>query len=125
MMTWKLDSNQPLYLQIVDRIRYDIVSGRYSPGEKFPTVRELALEAGVNPNTMQRSLAELESRGLLFSQRTTGRFVTEDENVIRTIRRDLAREQVWSLIQQMNRLGFGKEETLGLINSIYEEATHG
>lgn len=125
MMTWKLDSNQPLYLQIVDRIRYDIVSGRYSPGEKFPTVRELALEAGVNPNTMQRALAELESRGLLFSQRTTGRFVTEDENVIRTIRRDLAREQVWSLIQQMNRLGFGKEETLGLINSIYEEATHG
>ena len=71
-MSWNLDSNRPIYPQIMERITMDIISGTYPPGSKLPSVRELAQEAGVNPNTMQKSLSELERTGLLYSQRTSG-----------------------------------------------------
>ena len=81
-MDWNFRSDQPIYSQLTQRLTEAIVSGIYAPGEKLPSVRELAVEAGVNPNTVQRALAELERDGLVFSQRTTGRFVTENENMI-------------------------------------------
>ena len=81
-MDWNFRNDQPIYSQLTQRLTEAIVSGIYAPGEKLPSVRELAVEAGVNPNTVQRALAELERDGLVFSQRTTGRFVTENENMI-------------------------------------------
>lgn len=77
-MSWNLNSERPIYAQIMERITMDIISGIYTPGAKLPSVRDLAQEAGVNPNTMQKALSELERTGLLFSQRTSGRFITED-----------------------------------------------
>ena len=89
-MPWNLDADRPIFLQILERIRMDIISGKYTPGEKLPSVRELAAQAAVNPNTMQRAFAELERTGLVYSKRTSGRFITEDQEMIDAIRADLA-----------------------------------
>lgn len=114
-MAWKLDSDRPIYSQILERIEMQIVSGIYEPGSKIPSVRELAAEAGVNPNTMQRALAELERKGLVVTQRTSGRVVTEDMNMIKETRSALAKEQIQDFISRMRELGFEKEEILALI----------
>lgn len=114
-MAWKLDSDRPIYSQILERIEMQIVSGIYEPGSKIPSVRELAAEAGVNPNTMQRALAELERKGLVVTQRTSGRVVTEDMNMIKETRSALAKEQIQDFISRMRELGFEKEEILVLI----------
>lgn len=116
-MAWNLDSDRPIYTQILERMEMQIVSGIYKPGSKVPSVRELAAEAGVNPNTMQRALAELERKGLVTTQRTSGRVVTEDMEMIRETRNTLAKEQIQDFIQRMKELGFEKEEILALIKS--------
>lgn len=119
-MPWELDSGQPIFKQIVDRIRMDIVSGKYQPGERMASVRELAAEAAVNPNTMQRAFAELERMGLVYSRRTSGRFITEDQEMILALRRDIAREKVKLFFESMGRLGFSREETLALVDRYME-----
>ena len=86
-MPWNLDSDRPIFIQIIERIQVDIISGLYKPGDKLPSVRELAQEASVNPNTMQKALSELERTGLVYSQRTSGRFITEDTAMINKIGR--------------------------------------
>ena len=93
-MAWDLDADRPIYAQLVERIQMQIVSGQYLPGGKLPSVRDLAAVAAVNPNTMQKAFAELERSGLIITQRTNGRTVTEDEEMIRKIRAELAREHV-------------------------------
>ena len=100
-MAWKLNSDRPIYAQILERIQMQIVSGVYQPGTKIPSVRELAADAGVNPNTMQKALAELERSGLVMTQRTSGRVVTEDLNMIKEIRNQLAGEQVKEFVKKM------------------------
>lgn len=116
-MAWNLDSDRPIYAQILERIEMQIISGIYKPGSKIPSVRELAAEAGVNPNTMQRALTELERKGLVTTQRTSGRVVTEDMNMIKETRNILAKEQIQDFIRRMNELGFEKEEILALIKN--------
>lgn len=116
-MAWNLDSDRPIYAQILERIEMQIVSGIYKPGSKIPSVRELAAEAGVNPNTMQRALAELERKELVITQRTSGRVVTEDMNMIKETRNTLAKEQIQDFINRMKELGFEKEEILTLIKN--------
>ena len=91
-MAWNLDSDRPIYAQILERIQRQIVSGEYAPGTKIPSVRELAAQAGVNPNTMQKALSELERSGLVVTMRTSGRVVTEDMEMIKQIRKQLAAE---------------------------------
>ena len=95
-MDWNFRNDQPIYSQLTQRLTEAIVSGIYAPGEKLPSVRELAVEAGVNPNTMQRALTELEREGLLVSGGTSGRSVTQDEAVLVAMREqtleELARE---------------------------------
>ena len=91
-MSWVLDSGRPIYLQIVERLELSIVSGQFKPGDKVPSVRELAVEAGVNPNTMQKAMVELERQGLVHSERTSGRFITEDEAMITQVREELGKE---------------------------------
>ena len=85
-MAWQFDSGRPIYTQLLEQIRILIISGRYPAGSKLPSVRDLAAESSVNPNTMQRALAELERSGLIYSQRTSGRFVTEDEELVKKMK---------------------------------------
>lgn len=120
-MAWNLDADRPIYLQLIEKIRTDIISGVYQPGDKVPTVRELAAEASVNPNTMQKALTELERIGLLYSQRTSGRFVTEDEKLMREARESIAMEQIQSFLKGMKELGFEKEEILNMIRDMKED----
>ena len=107
--------------QLIQRLTEAIVSGVYAPGEKLPSVRELALEAGVNPNTVQRSLTELEREGLVFSQRTAGRFVTENENMIVNAKLRIADERVSEFLRSMKTLGCGRQEIISLIEGAKED----
>lgn len=112
---WKLESDRPIYLQIVERLELAICSGFYAPGDRIPSVRELASQAGVNPNTMQRALAELEREGIVVTFRTNGRSVTEDEKMIHETRNRLAVEQVEEFLKKMKELGFEREEIVNLL----------
>ncbi|MCM1191037.1 MAG: GntR family transcriptional regulator [Butyrivibrio sp.] len=116
-MAWKLDNDRPIYAQLVDRIQMQIVSGKYPPGGKLPSVRDLAAEASVNPNTMQKAFAELERSGLIVTQRTNGRNVTEDGQRIRDIRAGLAQAQVDGFFARMKELGYAETETVELLNA--------
>lgn len=120
-MTWDLKSDRPIYLQIVEQLELDIVSGRYKPGEKFPSVRDLATEAAVNPNTMQKALAELEELELLFTQRTSGRFVTEDVEKILQAKNKLAKQQSELFFDNMCKLGLTHQEIENLLHTITKE----
>ena len=114
-MAWSLNSDRPIYAQILEVIQIRVISGVYKPGEKIPSVRELAAEAGVNPNTRQKALTELERSGLVMAVRTSGRMVTENMEMIRQTREQLAREQVQEFIDRMEKLGFGREEVRRLL----------
>lgn len=114
-MAWNLDSDRPIYAQILEIIQLRIIAGIYKPGEKIPSVRELAAEAGVNPNTMQKALVELERNGLVMALRTSGRIVTDDMDMIAEIRNKLAKEQVHEFIVKMKGLGLNKEEVMALL----------
>lgn len=114
-MAWNLNSDRPIYAQILEVIQLRIIVGQYKPGEKIPSVRELAAEAGVNPNTMQKALSELERSGIVMAQRTSGRIVTEDMEMIKQTRNLLAKEQVEAFIGKMKELGFNKEEIMALL----------
>ena len=120
-MDWSFRNDQPIYSQLIQRLTEAIVSGVYAPGEKLPSVRELALEAGVNPNTVQRSLTELERDGLVFSQRTAGRFVTENENMIVNAKLRIADERVSEFLRSMKTLGCGRQEIISLIEGAKED----
>lgn len=114
-MPWDLDNDRPIYLQLMERIQHDIISGVYRPGDKLPSVRDLALDAAVNPNTMQKALSELERSGLVYSQRTSGRFITDDESLLLRMKKDLAEDHIRQFLDQMNNLGFNSEETLDMV----------
>ena len=114
-MQWKIDGSAPIYSQLVEQIKLGIVSGEWIPGQRVPAVRELAVDAGVNPNTMQRALQELERQGLLFSQRTSGRFVTEDTEMIEDAKRTLANRHITAFIRQMQALGYTRQESVALL----------
>ena len=120
-MEWNFRNDQPIYSQLTLRLTEAIVSGIYAPGEKLPSVRELALEAGVNPNTVQRALTELEREGLVFSQRTAGRFVTENENMIVNAKLRIADERVSEFLRSMKTLGCGRQEIISLIGGATED----
>ena len=114
-MQWQFSNDAPIYTQLIQQIKVGIVTGVFPPGERLPSVRDLATEAGVNPNTMQRALAELERDGLVYSQRTAGRFVTEDNTMINTAKRSLAQRHVKIFLEAMLGLGFQREEIIALI----------
>ena len=120
-MAWELKSDRPIYSQLMEYIKISIVSGKYKPGAKMPSVRELASEASVNPNTMQKALTELERLGLLFSVRTSGRFITEDSKMIEEMKCNLAKEEIRAFLKKMEQIGFTKEEAIETIKEIAEE----
>ncbi|MDD3141540.1 MAG: GntR family transcriptional regulator [Lachnospiraceae bacterium] len=119
-MPWTLDNDRPIYLQLMERLQQDIASGFYKAGDKLPSVRELALDAAVNPNTMQKSLSELERLGLVYAYRTSGRYITEDKNILKKMKTDMAAEHIEDFFQKMNLLGFDKKETLELVKNMIQ-----
>ncbi|MEG2429019.1 MAG: GntR family transcriptional regulator [Oscillospiraceae bacterium] len=120
-MDWKLNTERPIYAQLIEQITELIVSGVYQPGSKMPSVRDLAQDAAVNPNTMQKALAELERNGIVHTQRTSGRFITEDIDMLNQTKQNLAANQIASFLERMSQLGFTKEEIISLIQNNAKE----
>ncbi|MDO4620801.1 MAG: GntR family transcriptional regulator [Lachnospiraceae bacterium] len=114
---WEFKDSSPIYLQIIAIIRTGILNSTYPPGSKLPAVRELALQAGVNPNTMQRALSELERDGLIHTERTNGRFVTEDQTVLQTLARQMAEERISELFQQLRNLGLTDTQIIDMVQN--------
>ena len=120
-MQWKLSDDRPIYVQLMETITEAIASGTLAAGSRLPSVREMAAQAGVNPNTMQRALAELERDGLLYSQRTAGRFVTDQSDRITQKRKELAMQQIRIFLSSMKEMGYTSEQTLNLIQQAVKE----
>lgn len=114
-MEWKLDDNRPIWIQLQEQLTRKILSGWYHVGEKLPSVRELAAEAGVNPNTMQRALAALDNDGLTVTNRTMGRTVTEDGAILEGMRRTLAENIIRQFYDSAAELGYTEEQALELL----------
>lgn len=122
-MPWDFASDRPIYLQLMENIQQKIISGEYAPGERLPSVRELAAEAAVNPNTMQKALSELERAGLVFAQRTSGRYITEDTGLIQQLKRDVAATEAMEFLQRLGRLGFLPQQAVELLGETAERMT--
>ena len=110
-MAWEIRADRPVYAQLIEQIQQKIICGEYPLGSRLPSVRDMAAEAAVNPNTMQKALAELERTGLLYSQRTSGRFIRES----------IAKEQIKQFVNQMQRLGFSLEEICDMVKKVEKE----
>ena len=120
-MKWDLDSERPVYIQLIEQIQAGIISGYYKPGDKLPSVRDLAADAMVNPNTMQKALAELERTSLIYTNRTSGRYITSDEVMIKKLKGMSAKDLVEEFIDKMKQLGFEPEETLTLVSEVVKK----
>ncbi|HIZ06898.1 MAG TPA: GntR family transcriptional regulator [Candidatus Eubacterium avistercoris] len=120
-MPWKFDNNRSIYVQLVEKIQNRIITGVYAPGSRLASVRELAGEAEVNPNTMQKALAELERAGLVHAVRTSGRFVTEDQKMIENLKRESAVEIIREFREKMKALGYDDEAVIKLIKETKKE----
>ena len=117
-MPWELKSDRPIYTQLIEHIELMIVSGVYPLGAKLPSVRDIAQEAAVNPNTMQRALAKLEEDGLIITHRTSGRSITEDESMVAMAKTKLAQQQISEFLEKMQLMGFEQQEILTIIDNM-------
>ncbi len=111
ILDYIFDNERPIYIQLVERLRKEIVSGKLKAGERLPSVRELALTTRVNPNTMQKALVELENEGLVYTERTNGKFVTNNKELIERIKKELAEEKINNFLNDMKNIGITYEET--------------
>ena len=119
-MSWQIDDSRPVYIQLIDEIKMRIISGYYKLGDRLPSVRDLAEEAQVNPNTMQKALTELESCGMLNSQRTSGRFITDNKILIEEMRQMFALQYIKVFFERKEKLGYSQEEIKQKINNSKE-----
>ena len=124
-MSWKLSTDRQIWMQLTEVLTQRVVSGQYPPGIRIPSVRDLAAEAGVNPNTMQRALQQLERDGLVYTQRSSGRFVTEDTCIIDEAKKALAKQYIDQFIDSMKNLGYTREEIMELLKGSCEEDKNG
>lgn len=120
-MPWELKSDRPIYTQLIEQIELKIFSGVYPLGSKLPSVRDMAQEAAVNPNTMQRALVKLEEDGLIITHRTSGRSITEDARMIERAKTKLAQEQISEFLEKMQLMGFEQQEILTIIDNMVKE----
>ncbi|MEE0775620.1 MAG: GntR family transcriptional regulator [Bacillota bacterium] len=116
-------NKSPIYLQLMAEIKKKILAGIFAPGEKLPTVRDLAMVEGVNPNTAQKALTQLEAEGLIYANRTSGRFVTDDKELIGNLRRGFARSSVEDFLDKMEEIGYEGQEIPNLVITIQKERT--
>ena len=114
-------NKSPIYLQLMAEIKQKILAGIMAPGEKLPSVRDLAMDEGVNPNTAQKALTQLEAEGLIYTNRTSGRFVTEDAALIRTVRQEFARNSTNDYLDRMEENGYEEQEIPDLVVKIQKE----
>ena len=124
-MAWKFDNNIPIYIQISNIIKLQIVTKQLKSGDKLPTVRDLAETAGVNPNTVQRALSDLEAEGFVYSVRTTGRFVTDNVELIQKTRVELAQQELDSFVTNMLDLGFEKIDLVAQLEEFLKGEPYG
>ena len=110
-MNFKFDNNIPIYIQLVEQLKIYIISGKILPGDRLPSVRDLALDSKVNPNTMQKALTELEEQKLIYTERTNGKYITEDKDLIEKIRKNYANELTKKYLSNMLDIGINKEDT--------------
>jgi DNA-binding transcriptional regulator YhcF (GntR family) len=120
-MAWSFTADRAVYLQIAERIKKSVLSGVYPPGEQIPSVRQLALEAAVNPNTVQKAFTELEDQGIILSRGTQGRFVTEDTETIEGCRMEMAQQYVLAFLQDIGQLGISREQAQSMIKEADNE----
>lgn len=116
-MDYQFDNDKPIYLQMVEVIKKEIISGRLKCGEKIPSVREIAYQAKVNPNTVQKALSELERCGLVYTERTNGKFVTENKSIIKEHRDDIINDKVESFLKDMIHIGVNEDEIMEYLDS--------
>lgn len=116
-MDYRFNDNIPIYIQLVEMIKTDIVSGKYQPGDKLPAVRDMAMELGVNPNTVQRAFSELEREELVKSDRTNGRYVTDDNKKIKDLLKVLSEKYIDELFEKLNSLGMSDGQIVKMINN--------
>ena len=119
-MEWKFNNDAPIYQQIMEQIKAMIATGRLKAGDKLPSVRELAVEAEVNPNTMQKALSELEREGLLCSRRTSGRFVADNPEKANNLQEELMMEFIKEFIENMKKLGYSADECIKLVEKYWD-----
>ena len=119
-MEWKLDNDRPIWPQLSQQLARRIIAGVYPPGSRLPSVRELAAEAGVNPNTMQRALAQLEQEGLTRAGRTAGRLVTQDAAALETALKREAQAVIQQYFQAMSALGYSQERAAELLKEEFQ-----
>ncbi len=117
-MNFQFDNNIPIYVQIVEQLKIYIISGKFKPGDRLPSVRELALQSKVNPNTMQKALVELEELKLIYTERTNGKFVTNDQKLINKYKKEYARELSNKYFISMEKLGFDANETIDYLKEL-------
>lgn len=120
-MAWKFNNETPIFVQIMEEIKRQIAQGILQPGAQVPSVRELAVTAGVNPNTMQKALSELEREGVLVSQRTAGRFVAEAGGAVDSMKTELSKKYIVAFINNMRELGFDNQAMLEHLSNYLEE----
>ena len=120
-MEWKIDNNKPVYIQLVEQLKVKIISGEIELDSKLDSVRSLAADAMVNPNTMQKALAELEREGFVYSKRTSGRFVTDNKELIENERKNLVKDNVKNTLDTLINLGYTNKEILSLVEEILRE----
>ena len=117
-MAWSFSSDRPVYLQIAERIIKSVLSGEYPLGEQIPTVRQLALQAAVNPNTVQRAFQELENEGIIISKGTLGRFVTQDATVLKACKKRIAKQVINDFATNIKQLSITKDEVITMIEEV-------
>ena len=117
-MDYIFDNERPIYVQLVEKLRLEIVSGKLKQGERLPSVRELALIVRVNPNTMQKALVELENEGLVYTERTNGKFVTTDIKLIEKVKKELAKEKVTKYLSDMKDIGISYDEAITYLQEL-------
>ena len=121
-MSWNFDNSIPIYQQIIQEMKRRIIRKELAPGERLSSVRDLAKEAGVNPNTMQKALSELETEGLVETERTSGKFITSDKNLISVLQEEYLKERLDPFLTELHSLGLTEEELVTLIRKHYKEA---
>ncbi|MCR5468099.1 MAG: GntR family transcriptional regulator [Lachnospiraceae bacterium] len=114
-LEWEFKKGVPIYMQIIEKMEMDLLSGKYKPGDKLPSVRDMAMEAGVNPNTMQKAFSEMERSGLIYTERTAGRFVTTDHGRISALKSELSVKYLDELFETLHSLGFTDSEILSAV----------
>lgn len=112
---WEMNSNTPIYLQLIDHIKMYIASGWYSPGDRLPSVRDLSLEAAVNPNTMQKALQSLEQAGFIYTNRTSGKFITDNIEMINELRTNIATVFCEDFVSNAKKIGYDNEAIIQLV----------